>query len=129
MENCLFCQIVRGEKPCYKIYEDGQFLAFLDTYPHCYGHTLIIPKIHFRYVWDIPYANNLMFLAQKLVKHYQHKLKIDNCYATIFGEQIPHAHFQILPVLPQEHLTVTFSSKTQLAQVEAQEIIAKLHLS
>ena len=40
----IFAQIIRGEAPCYKLYEDEDVLAFLDVFPQAYGHTLVIPK-------------------------------------------------------------------------------------
>jgi histidine triad (HIT) family protein len=43
---CLFCKIVAGEIPCYRVYEDNHVLAFLDIGPLSRGHTLIIPKTH-----------------------------------------------------------------------------------
>ena len=46
MSECLFCKIVAGEIPSYKIYEDGEYLAFLDIFPASLGHTLVIPKEH-----------------------------------------------------------------------------------
>lgn len=48
MQTCVFCQIVKGESPAYKIYEDQDCLAFLDIFPSTPGHTLIIPKTHYR---------------------------------------------------------------------------------
>ena len=44
MDNCIFCKIIKGEIPCYKIYEDEKVLAFLDIADDLYGHTLVIPK-------------------------------------------------------------------------------------
>jgi histidine triad (HIT) family protein len=46
MTDCLFCKIINGEIPCYKIYEDDKTFAFLDIGPVCKGHILIIPKNH-----------------------------------------------------------------------------------
>ena len=40
----VFAQIIRGEAPCYKLYEDDDVLAFLDIFPQSFGHTLVIPK-------------------------------------------------------------------------------------
>ena len=42
--DCIFCKIVNGEIPSYKIYEDDMIMAFLDINPYAPGHTLIIPK-------------------------------------------------------------------------------------
>ena len=54
MEDCIFCKIVKGEIPCFKVYEDDKVLAFEDINPIAEGHTLIIPKEHARNLWEIP---------------------------------------------------------------------------
>ena len=48
-----FAKILRGEFPCYKVYEDAHTLAFLDIMPRCPGHTLVIPKAPARNILDI----------------------------------------------------------------------------
>jgi histidine triad (HIT) family protein len=54
MKDCIFCKIVKGEIPCFKVYEDERVLAFEDINPISEGHTLIIPKRHAVNLWDIP---------------------------------------------------------------------------
>ncbi len=54
MEDCIFCKIVKGEIPCFKVYEDNSVLAFEDINPISEGHTLIIPKKHAENLWEIP---------------------------------------------------------------------------
>ena len=54
MEDCIFCKIVAGEIPCFKVYEDERVLAFEDINPISEGHTLIIPKNHAPNLWEIP---------------------------------------------------------------------------
>src|SRR5690349_23885571 len=51
--NCIFCKIVKGEIPSFKLYEDGQTLAFMDINPVHDGHCLVIPKEHFPTVFDV----------------------------------------------------------------------------
>ena len=53
MEDCIFCKIVKGEIPCFTIYEDDSVLAFADINPINTGHTLIIPKSHAENIWEI----------------------------------------------------------------------------
>ena len=53
MNECLFCKIVKGEIPSYKVYEDENTLAFLDINPEGLGHTLVVPKKHFNNYEDI----------------------------------------------------------------------------
>ncbi len=53
-QGCIFCKIVEGEVPAHKVYEDDDFLAFLDANPKSEGHTLVIPKEHYEDIFDIP---------------------------------------------------------------------------
>ncbi len=60
MADCIFCNIITGEIPATRIYEDADTLAFLDIHPNTKGHTLIIPKVHVR---DVREADTEQFLA------------------------------------------------------------------
>ena len=51
--NCIFCKIVAGEIPSFKLYEDDETLAFMDINPVHDGHCLVIPKAHYPTVFDI----------------------------------------------------------------------------
>ena len=51
--DCIFCKIVRGELPSYKVYEDEKTLAFFDIRPVNAGHTLVVPKKHSQNIFDI----------------------------------------------------------------------------
>lgn len=53
MEDCIFCKIIKGEAPCFKVYEDDKVLAFEDISPFSEGHTLVIPKRHAQDLWEI----------------------------------------------------------------------------
>ena len=52
MKDCLFCKIVAGEIPASKVYEDAEYLAFLDIHPVSTGHTLVVPKTHSENIED-----------------------------------------------------------------------------
>ena len=54
MEECIFCKIVQGEIPSFKVYEDDKVFAFEDINPIAEGHTLIVPKQHAANLWEIP---------------------------------------------------------------------------
>ena len=54
-EDCIFCKIVSGEVPSYKVYEDEKFLGILDLFPGMRGMTLLIPKEHYdSYIFEMP---------------------------------------------------------------------------
>ena len=70
MEDCIFCKIVKGEIPCFKVYEDERVLAFEDINPIAEGHTLIIPKKHAENLWEIPSEDlSALHLASQKVIH------------------------------------------------------------
>jgi len=53
MEDCIFCKIIKGDIPCFKVFEDDRVLAFADVNPITDGHTLIIPKAHAENIWEM----------------------------------------------------------------------------
>jgi len=97
MKDCVFCQIVEGKIPCAKIYEDEQLLAFLDIAPFTTGHTLLIPKKHYRWVWDIPNSGEFFQVAVRIANHYKQIFETDLVTSVIWGQMVEHAHLQILP--------------------------------
>jgi histidine triad (HIT) family protein len=95
--NCIFCKIVKGDIPCYKVHEDEKFLAFLDINPQSPGHTLVIPKKHYRWVWDVPNAGEYFEVAKKIAKALGKAFETDFVLSKIVGEEIPHAHIWVYP--------------------------------
>ena len=80
---CIFCKIVKGEIASCKVYEDENFLAFLDINPQSPGHTQVITKIHYRWVWDVPNAGEYF--------------GTDFILSKIIGDEVRHAHIWIFP--------------------------------
>jgi histidine triad (HIT) family protein len=95
MENCIFCKIVRGEIPAHKVYEDKNFLAFLDIHPQSPGHVQVIPKDHYRWVWDVPNVGEYFEVARKVAKAQQKAFKTDWILSKIVGDEIEHAHIWV----------------------------------
>jgi len=96
MADCIFCQIVAGKSPCYKIYEDDRFFAFLDINPNVAGHTLIIPKIHYRWVYEVPDFAEYWQVVLKITRAIQKSLKPKWINYFTYGV-IPHAHIHLFP--------------------------------
>ena len=100
--DCLFCKIVKGEIPSFKIYEDENVLAFLDINPDSDGHTLIIPKKHFTDLDDIDLdtLRNINESSKKIKKILEEKL---NCSGITFVQnngsiqEVKHYHMHLKP--------------------------------
>jgi histidine triad (HIT) family protein len=97
MTDCIFCKIIKGEIPCTKVYEDEDFLAFLDIRPLAPGHTQIIPKVHYRWVWDVPNAGEYFEVAKKIALAQKKAFNVEIVRSQIYGEEIPHAHIWVWP--------------------------------
>lgn len=97
MDTCIFCKIVKGEIPSYKVYEDDDFLAFLDIHPQSPGHVQVIPKTHYRWVWDVPNAGAYFEVAKKVALAQQKAFGTDFVLSKIIGDEVPHAHIWVFP--------------------------------
>ncbi|HVU06554.1 MAG TPA: HIT domain-containing protein [Candidatus Paceibacterota bacterium] len=97
MESCIFCKIVAGTIPAHKVYEDPDFLGFLDINPLSPGHALVIPKKHYRWVWDVPNAGAYFEIARKIALAQKKAFDTDFVLSKIIGEEVPHAHIWIYP--------------------------------
>lgn len=101
MENdCVFCKIIKGSIPTTKVYEDENYMAILDIHPVGPGHVQIIPKTHYRWVWDMPDAPRMFEVAQKIALAQKKAFGADTVRSQIYGEEIPHAHIWVWPDVP-----------------------------
>lgn len=101
MTDCIFCNIVSGKLPAYKVYEDDEYLAFLDIFPVVAGQTLIVPKKHYRWVYDVPEFGDYWSVAQKVAKAQLTALAAPTVLFLTAGFQVPHAHIHVLPAPPK----------------------------
>jgi len=95
--DCLFCKIANKEIPADIVYENKDFLAFLDIRPLAPGHTLVIPKKHYRWVWDVPNTAEYFDVVGKVARAIRKAFDQEMVLSKIVGEEIPHAHIWIYP--------------------------------
>ena len=101
---CIFCEIVRGEREAYIIYEDEEVMVFLDRYPLTRGHSLVVPKKHYEYIYDVP--DDLLarlIVTTREVARAQVKglgasgVRIVQNNGSDAGQIIFHVHFHVIP--------------------------------
>ena len=102
--NNIFAKILRGELPCYKVYEDDKVLAFLDIMPRSPGHTLVLPKAPARNILDIggDDLSHLITAAQKVAKAAIKAFSADGITIQQFnegagGQVVFHLHLHVIP--------------------------------
>ena len=122
MDDCVFCRIVRGEIPCWKVLETEHAIAFLDLEPVMEYHTLVIPKAHYRDMFSVP--EDVLWQTgsaiKQVVRRYQDKLGVENMHlfnnSGKFARQtVFHLHFHIVPVMPDKPL-VGFTKHPELVK-------------
>ena len=130
MQDCIFCKIVKGEIPSAKIYEDEKTLAFLDIAPVNIGHTLVIPKEHFRSIYEIP--ENLLAETMKTAKKISGVIKntSDGVNVTInnggaAGQIIFHFHVHVIPRLASDGFG-PWHGRRPYKEGEMQEVARKI---
>ena len=99
-ENCIFCKIVAGEIPSFKVYEDDNLLGFLTIKPHTKGHTLLIPKIHVEeiLVSSDETSTELFRSGKDLAKKIKNIFNPDKVAFVLAGQGVPHLHLHLIPM-------------------------------
>ena len=124
---CVFCEIIKGNIPSAKIYEDDDTIAILDLSQATKGHTLIIPKKHSANLLDIDensYTKAMLVakkIAKSLGKTYNAKgfNLLNNCNS-VAGQTVNHFHIHIIPRYDEADLTIEFvnnEGKHDLAKI------------
>jgi len=104
MNDCIFCKIIAGDIPAHIVYEDKDFTGFLDIHPESPGHVQVIPKKHYRWVWDLPTSRQACpnigayFEVVTKIAHAQRKaFDTDFILSKIAGDEVEHAHIWVFP--------------------------------
>ncbi len=104
MDKCIFCEIVKGNLSCYKIYEDDETLVFLSPGQDIDGHMVAIPKLHCKSILDCPESamHSLMNTMRTVSRHCVEACAYDginllNANETSAGQSVNHLHFHIIP--------------------------------
>ncbi len=101
--DCLFCKIIAGEVPAYKVFENEHVFTMMDIFPNSKGHLLVLPKTHVKDLSDM--NDNDMLELMKVVNKLSQPL-VDAMHAkglhTMINrgcaQEIPHVHVHLIPV-------------------------------
>lgn len=125
--DCIFCKIVKGEVPCHKIWEDENFLAFLDIKPVGEGHTVIIPKKHYENIFETPedLIGKINVVCKKMALLLKERMGINNinilnASGKAAQQSVFHLHYHVVPRKEEDGLNLWFhgSSKDKIGLEE-----------
>lgn len=131
---CIFCEIINGNIPSYKIYEDEVCMAFLDISQATIGHTLIVPKTHFENIFELDekVMEHLGKIVVKLSKHLKNTLGLSalnvlNNNGVNAGQTVNHFHIHLIPRYNDSDLTIHFNSN-ELSKEDFNNLLNKIKL-
>ena len=133
--DCIFCKIIRGELPSFKVYEDEKTIAFLDIKPVNAGHTMVVPKAHSHNIFDISPEDweATTEVVRKLAIAIEKGLKADGVNIAMnnrehAGQVVDHPHVHIIPRFKGDGLKLMpqRSYETGEAESSAEKIRAAL---
>lgn len=133
MESCIFCKIVSGEIPSFKVYEDEHTYAFFDINPKNEYHTLVIPKKHYVNIFDIPESEAVFIMKtiKKIADLYKEKLGIENVQVINNSgaeaqQDVFHIHFHIVPRFSSDGQNIKWPPTKKELYERFDEFLSKL---
>lgn len=123
----LFTRIVNKEIPCYKVFEDENYLAFLDIFPLVKGHTLLIPKIEIDDIFDVhePVFSGLWQTSKIIASGIKKSFSCQKVGISVVGLEVPHAHIHLIPIQSMSDMNFA-NPKLQLSKKEFEEIAERI---
>lgn len=125
MEQCIFCKIINGKIPSYKIYEDDDIFVMLDIRPTTKGHVLVLPKKHFEMleVTDDEILEKMITVSKNIGKQIKSILKSDGFNINInngkhAGQEIFHTHFHVVQRFEGDGIKLWPPSKEEKIKIE-----------
>lgn len=122
-QKTLFQKIIDREIPAEIIYEDDKYIAILDIFPKRPGHTLLITKEPYQWVYDVPYFGEYFEKAKEIGLHIKEKLGAEYISFQTFGVDVPHAHIHIVPFYDMKEEYVREKPSTEALHQLAQKLV------
>ena len=133
-DKCVFCKIVEKSIPSKVLFENDKNLAFLDIFPISKGHTIVIPKNHYKNLEDIPdnELSELFKIVKKVSILIRKKLQVDgyNILQNNFraaGQVVNHFHVHIIPRSNEDGKFKLFTPKKQAKEEELNQILRNIN--
>ncbi|MFW9779396.1 MAG: HIT family protein [Candidatus Heimdallarchaeota archaeon] len=135
MSDCIFCEIISGNIPAYKVYEDDKTLAFLDINPTARGHILVVPKEHSRNLLDI-HDEDMAAVGKVITRGVKALKMVTNCDGINLlqtnepaaMQEVFHTHFHLIPRWTNDDIRFS-APRRELDPAAAKELVESLQNS
>jgi histidine triad (HIT) family protein len=129
VKGCVFCDIVAGTIPAYRVFDDSSVLGFLDHRPLLPGHVLVIPKTHYQTLGDLPApeVGPFFLVVQRLALAVEQAMHAEGSFVAAnirISQSVPHLHVHVVPRKPKDGLRGFFWPRQKY---ESNEQLAETH--
>ena len=129
--NCIFCKIIEGDIPSYKVYEDDSVIAFLDISQITKGHILVVPKKHVKNIFEMDnsLASKVFISVPKIAKAL--KATYNPIGLNIINnnekphQTVDHFHIHLIPRYDNDKFKINFINRQDQFKPEDYELIRK----
>ncbi len=126
--DCIFCNIARAIVPAHVVYEDSNFIAFLDNHPLFPGHVLLSPREHYVTLLDLPteLAATAMTTLQLMAKAVEAALDAEGTFIAVnnrVSQTVPHLHIHVVPRRRKDGLKGFFWPRQKYQDEAAEETV------
>lgn len=127
MEESIFKKIIRGDIPCYKVYEDERTFAFLDINPLSDGHVLVVPKCQVDKIYQLPeeYYTALFQTVRRVAQRVEDVLGV-RAGLVVEGLDVPHAHVHVVPMYDRDVLKLHHGYPVDTSDDNMKQLATKL---
>ena len=126
----IFSKIIKKEIPAHIIYEDKNFISFLDINPLTIGHSLVVPKVETDYIFDLEnkYLEQILIFSKKISVALEKSVSCSRVGLKVVGLEVPHAHVHLIPFKNEKEMDF-INSRLKFSEDQLTELLEKIKVN
>jgi|TARA_B100001057_G_C22848107_1_gene949861 histidine triad (HIT) family protein len=126
----IFSKIIKKEIPAHIIFEDKNFISFLDINPLTIGHSLVVPKVETDYIFDLEnkYLEQILTFSKKISGALEKSVSCSRVGLKVVGLEVPHAHVHLIPFKNEKEMDF-INNRLKFSEDQLTELLEKIKVN
>jgi histidine triad (HIT) family protein len=126
----IFSKIIKKEIPAHIIFEDKNFISFLDINPLTIGHSLVVPKVETDYIFDLEnkYLEQILTFSKKISGALEKSVSCSRVGWKVVGLEVPHAHVHLIPFKNEKEMDF-INNRLKFSEDQLTELLEKIKVN
>ena len=126
----IFSKIIKKEIPAHIIFEDKNFISFLDINPLTIGHSLVVPKVEKDYIFDLEnkYLEQILTFSKKIAGALEKSVSCSRVGLKVVGLEVPHAHVHLIPFKNEKEMDF-INNRLRFSEGQLTELLEKIKVN